>query len=105
MWHKRRAGRLATVGSFAFTKPAYPKRDPTRRVVESLIRDWFVPSFSVGNIRRIHMSGDRIKAPSRESRMKRVAPSARQRVDLQAALAMKTNNTIERYSLEEREQI
>jgi hypothetical protein len=51
------------------------------------------------------MTGDRIKAPSRECRMKRVAPSARQRVDLQAALAMKTNNTIERYSLEEREQI
>ena len=37
--------------------------------------------------------------------MKRVAPSARKRVDLPAALAMKANNIIERYSLEEREQI
>jgi hypothetical protein len=37
--------------------------------------------------------------------MKHVAPSARKRVDLPAALAMKANNIIERYSLEEREQI
>jgi ABC-type multidrug transport system ATPase subunit len=51
------------------------------------------------------MSGLRIKAFSPESRMKRVAPSARKRVDLPAALAMKANNTIERYSLEERKQI
>ena len=51
------------------------------------------------------MSGLRIKAFSRESRMKRVAPSARERVDLRAALPMKANKIIERYSLEEREQI
>jgi hypothetical protein len=51
------------------------------------------------------MSGLRIKAFSPESRMKRVAPSARKRVDLPGALAMKANNIIERYSLEEREQI
>ena len=51
------------------------------------------------------MSGLRIKAFSPESRMKRVAPSARKRVALPAALAMKANNIIERYSLEEREQI
>jgi hypothetical protein len=51
------------------------------------------------------MSGLRIKAFSPESRMKHVAPSARKRVDLPAALAMKANNTIERYSLEERKQI
>jgi hypothetical protein len=60
---------------------------------------------SVGKIEGIHMSGLRIKAFSPESRMKRVAPSARKRVALPAALAMKANNIIERYSLEEREQI
>ena len=51
------------------------------------------------------MSGLRIKAFSPESRMKRVAPSARKSLDLPAASAMKANNIIERYSLEEREQI
>jgi hypothetical protein len=59
---------------------------------------------SVGNIEGIHMSGLRIKAFSSESRTKR-APSAGKRVDLPAALAMKANNIMERYSLEEREQI
>jgi hypothetical protein len=49
---------------------------------------------SVVNIEGIHMSGLRIKAFSPESRMKRPA-----------ALAMKANNIIERYSLEERKQI
>ena len=51
------------------------------------------------------MSGLRIKAFSPESRMKRVAPSARKSLDLPAASTMKANNIIERYSLEEREQI
>jgi hypothetical protein len=60
---------------------------------------------SVVNIEGIHMSGLRIKAFSPESRMKRVAPSARKSLDLPAASAMKANNIVERYSLEEREQI
>jgi hypothetical protein len=47
----------------------------------------------------------RIKASSRERRMKHVAPFARKRVDLPAALAMKADKIIERYSLDEREQI
>ncbi len=59
----------------------------------------------MGNIEGIHMAGPRIKSFSPESRTKRVAPSAGKRVDLPAALAMKANNIIERYSLEEREQI
>ena len=50
------------------------------------------------------MSGPRIKASSQDGRMKRIAPSARKRVVLPAALAMKVN-IIERYSLQEREQI
>ena len=37
--------------------------------------------------------------------MKRVAPSARKRVDLPAPLATQANNVIERYPREEREQI
>ena len=49
---------------------------------------------SVGNVGRIHMSDVRIEAFSPESRMNRPA-----------ALAMKTINIIERYSLDEREQI
>jgi hypothetical protein len=60
---------------------------------------------SVGNIEGIHMPGLRIKAFSPESRTKSIAPSAGKRVDLPAALAMKANNIMERYSLEEREQI
>ena len=47
----------------------------------------------------------RISPSSRERRMKHVAPSARKTVDLPAALAMKADKIIERYSLEEREQI
>jgi hypothetical protein len=50
----------------------------------------------------MHIPVPRIKASSREGQMKHVAPSARKRVDLPAALAMKANNIIERYSLEER---
>ena len=51
------------------------------------------------------MPGLKTRAFSHESRMKRVAPSARKRVDLPAALAVKAKNIIERYPLEEGEQI
>jgi hypothetical protein len=98
----KRDGRLTTEGSCR-VKGSPPILNVI--LLDELEETSFVTRSLLGNIGGIHMPVPRIKASSRERRMKRVAPSARKRVNLPAALAMKANNIIERYSLEEREQI